>query len=1053
MSPAPSNTQDYSKEGVVIERYVTRVSYDADGSGTRESQAAIHVQAEAGVQNFAVLAFPFTSADETVSFDYVRVRKPDGTVVATPDYNTQDLPADISRVAPMYSDIHEKHVTVKALGVGDTLEYLVRYRIVKPQVPGQFWFEDTFVKDTIVRDEELEISVPREKYVKVSSPELQPQMKDDGPRRIYTWKTANLERRDDANKAKKEENESKPSVQLTTFHSWEEVGAWYGGLQRPQQAITPEIKAKTAELTRGLTNDDDKIRALYKFVSTHFHYVSLSFGIGRYQPHLADDVLGNEYGDCKDKHTLLAALLQSAGYDAWPALINSSRKIDSNLPSPGQFDHVITVVPRGSNLLWLDTTPEVAPFGLLLASLRDRQVLVIPTEKPATLMTTPKVPPFTRSEIFSAEGKLGADGILTAHMQQNMRGDSEILLRLAYRRVPPAQWKELTQKLSYLSGFGGDVSNVNASVPEDTDKPFHLEYDYTRKGYSDWENRRITPPFPPFGIESSKDDEETPAEPLILGAPGKLEYRAKVELPFDALHIPEDVDLVQDFAEYHASYKVENHILTAVRQLTIKEREVQLAVWADYLKFRKALTDDENRMTQLEGEKAGTAAAKSSSPEADRKYREALDAYQRHDLIATQEAVRRVIELDPKYRGAHSMLAVTYLVQNKRDAAIDELHKEEEVNPADAKTYQIAAQALTFMHRRDEAMEEWRKLLKVDPKNHDAAATLSRMLLQAQKYPEAVEVLEAALKQAPDSPSLQLSLGAAYVKSGQKEKGLTTLKQAIARQPASYDAMNTAAYSLAEANFGLDQAMEYAEKAVRQVEDMSANPAISEEDGLSTTRKLGFIWDTLGWVYFRQENLEKATAYIRAAWLLSQDPVAGDHLGQIYEHQGKTKEAAHLYELALASVGGDKSEIQKHYEHLTGRKSPDSEPPILRRSPQGGHNSAPSYISAGGELSEMRTVKLPMTEHKIASAVFSIVFSAGKVEDVKYVSGSEELKAMAIQIKQAKFKVEFPDDNPTRLMRRGILSCGTIAGCDFVLLPPDTPHAADYMPGPQFSSD
>ena len=72
-------------------------------------------------------------------------------MVVTPDYNIQDMPAEVSRSAPMYSDVHEKHVTVKALGVGDTLEYLVRYRTTKPQVPGQFWFAYNFRKEWLSR--------------------------------------------------------------------------------------------------------------------------------------------------------------------------------------------------------------------------------------------------------------------------------------------------------------------------------------------------------------------------------------------------------------------------------------------------------------------------------------------------------------------------------------------------------------------------------------------------------------------------------------------------------------------------------------------------------------------------------------------------------------------------------------------------------------------------------------------------------------------------------------------------------------------------------------
>ncbi len=56
------------------------------------------------------------------------------------------------------------------------------------------------------------------------------------------------------------------------------------------------------------------MKALYSYVSTQFRYIGVSFGIGRYQPHGAAEVLANQYGDCKDEHTLLASLLAAVGF-------------------------------------------------------------------------------------------------------------------------------------------------------------------------------------------------------------------------------------------------------------------------------------------------------------------------------------------------------------------------------------------------------------------------------------------------------------------------------------------------------------------------------------------------------------------------------------------------------------------------------------------------------------------------------------------------------------------------------------------------------------------
>ena len=413
------------------------------------------------------------------------VRKPDGSVVKTPDYNVQDMPGDVTRSAPLYSDIHEKHIAVKGLAVGDVLEYLVRYRIVKPEIPGQFWYEHSFITDGIVKDEQLEISVPSEKYVKIVSPEFKPEIENQGGRRIYRWAHSNLIREEKDPRQVPRRIPPKPAVQLTTFASWEEVGRWYGELQKAPLEMTPAIQAKAAELTKGLKTDDEKFRAIYNFVSLQFHYIGLDFGIGRYQPHAADDVLGNGYGECKDKHTLLAALLKAAGYDAWPALINAQRKLDSEVPSPAQFNHVITVIPSGDKLIWLDSTPEVAPYLLLMFLLRGKEALVIPTNKPPALMKTPADSSVPQRQEFTVEGKLGSDGTFTGHIEQTYRGDVEVLLRLMFRQLSESQWKEAVQGLSSRPGFSGEVSNVKVTPPAETDQPLHLAYDYVRKDYSD----------------------------------------------------------------------------------------------------------------------------------------------------------------------------------------------------------------------------------------------------------------------------------------------------------------------------------------------------------------------------------------------------------------------------------------------------------------------------------------------------------------------------------------------------------------------------------------
>ena len=157
---------------------------------------------------------------------------------------------------------------------------------------------------------------------------------------------------------------------------------------------------------------------------------------------------------------------------------------------------------------------------------------------------------------------LSADGTLTAKVQQIARGDTEVMYRMAFRGTPAAQWKELGQRISYGEGFSGEVSNLTASAPDQTDKPFRFSYDYSKKSFGDWDSHRIVAPLPWFGIESSALDEKPPAEPLVLGSLGELVYKSKTVLPPGlAPEYSEKMDLSEDFADYHASYSIANGVL------------------------------------------------------------------------------------------------------------------------------------------------------------------------------------------------------------------------------------------------------------------------------------------------------------------------------------------------------------------------------------------------------------------------------------------------------------------------------------------------------------
>src|SRR5215510_2605929 len=239
---AEQKQPDYSQEAYVIERMTTTYRFEKDGTGRREQNLRVKVQSDAGVESFGQLVFPYSSANEKLDIEQVSVHKPDGSIVTAQASAVQDLTAPISREAPVYTDLRQKHVTVPGLRPGDSLEYRVVWRITTPLAPNHFWFEHEFLKHNwIVLDERLEVNIPQSSVVKLKTEAgFNPAVKEQDGRRVYSWKHANLKREDDDKDDEKKDEKKKddsdepkpPDVQMTTFKGWDEVGQWYASMQR-----------------------------------------------------------------------------------------------------------------------------------------------------------------------------------------------------------------------------------------------------------------------------------------------------------------------------------------------------------------------------------------------------------------------------------------------------------------------------------------------------------------------------------------------------------------------------------------------------------------------------------------------------------------------------------------------------------------------------------------------------------------------------------------------------------------------------------------------------
>jgi tetratricopeptide (TPR) repeat protein/transglutaminase-like putative cysteine protease len=988
----------------------------------------------------------YNSANERVEIPYVRVLKKDGTVVKAGDDAVQDLSAPIEHEAPVYTDYRQKHITVPGLRPGEVLEYDMVTLIHTPLAAGQFWTEYEFNKSSIVLEETVDVDVPADRPVTLKNKAgMDPKITEEKGRRVYHWTNTHLEREDndkskDKDKKKKKRRspeDEKPDIQLTTFASWEQIGRWYASLEKDRRAPSPEVRAKADELTKGLTTDLDKTEALYDFVAKNFRYVSLSLGVGRYQPHAAADVLHNQYGDCKDKHTLLVSLLEAKGLHASSVLINSSRKLDPDLPSPSQFDHVITMLPMGQDEVWMDTTAEVAPFRLLSFTLRNKQALVIPPVDPPSpvaphLETTPAGTPMPDTEVSEIEGKINEIGKLEAHVHYEFRGDEELMLRSVFRRVPQANWQRVVENVN--AGLGGDITNLKVSDPAATREVFTMSYDVSKVNFLDWSKKKteVALPLVQFSLPEVDEDDSDDAEPLKLGPKAEYSYHIKLELPAKyTAHPPLAFSLKRDYAEYEATYKVDGGVFTAGRKLILREGELPVARASDYESFRRAVGADLAQQLSVEITTAGAPV-----PPADMKADDLVDsaraAGENGNLPVALALLKRATEIDPKNKFAWNNLGLIYFAMRENDQAIAAFRKQIEVSPYDDYAYNNLGRVYWNERNYDEAVKAFNQQLEHNPLDKFSHANLGAMYAEWHKYDLAVPELEKAASLTPDSAELQVSLGDAYLNLGQDDKALAAFDHAVELSAIPL-VWNNIAYQLSLKGSHLDRAQQYAESAVSATAAALRNVTLDRltQQELPLVTSLIAYWDTLGWVHFAEGDLDRAQKYVNAAWSLGHHGEVGDHLAQIYEKQGDKDRALRTYALSLNGL----------------RPIPETRARLA--SLAGGDAKVDAEVARyKGELDHLSTIDLGKAT-QTGNADFFVLLSGGagsvaKADAVKFVSGDEKLKSFTDALRTADYHLTFPDNTPVKVLRRGTLSCSITTGkCEFVLTLPDDVRTVD----------
>jgi tetratricopeptide (TPR) repeat protein len=1044
----------YSAEPFVIRHADTVIDMKADGTGEQTETMVVAVQSEAAARQFSVVSTFYAKQSQRAEFVYVRVRHPDGTVVETPLGDVQDQAAPVTQQAPFYSDLMIKQLPVKGLRVGDTLEWQTHNVRTVAEAPGQFWGAENFTREAIIEDQTIDLRVPLGLKLTVrTKPESKAQLieSDVDGRHLYRWSWKQLDpmvgpKAEALKKAKELQpltpaqevdasDGALPDIAWTTFPNWEAVGAWYRGLEGDRMKPDKAIRAKVVEITAGKTTQEEKVRAVYAWVSGQIRYIGVALGVGRYQPHTASAVLDNQYGDCKDKHTLLAAMLLTLGLQPDAVLAGPGIRFNRDVPSPASFNHLITRVEVDGKEVWLDSTSEVADYRVLLAVVRDKDVLVVPQTGPAAVAHTPTDLPFKPESTFavagSLDGSLASDSTITITHHDDM----EVFLRAGLRQSSPSKYEELVQGLMGSYGFGGKVSQVEIEHVGDPSLPLTIRFHYHRDRGEDWGENRVTAIFGPTLLPAI-DKKDLPHAPLQLGASRTDSSTVEMKLPQGwNMELPEAIHEHTPYADCDVTYRLSVGSLVAERRMTVLRTKVAVAEMKAYADWYEACGAGSVPYLQLIKVSAASAGAGTPSPtelQAWHLINEANSAIREGNYDKAEEYLKQTQILDDHSRELWGDMGAVAMHRGDQKEAMRLYAKEADQHPESEFAYRNLARLQGLTGDDVAAINTLTRWQKRAPANPAPSVQAVQMLLNQQDNAGALKQARASEELlnegARKEESFRLILGEAEMRGGEIDSGELLIVE-IAKDSTNLTRRNDASYELAMAGRDLPLAEQTERTVLAQMEAESrawtggeAQTLLRPKSSLMTAG-----WDTMGWILFKEGKATEAEAWIRPAMAMRQDAEVGEHLGDVLIAEKKPADAVTAYAEALASLPttdamGVRMKIESpRSKELQTKLDAAKVAAKIAQTPDG---------HAG--LQAMRIWKIGTAGGLKGTAEFQVLLSSGGVASALPIGVVPH--TMQVRIEAAKWNERYPPGVDARLAVKAMLNCHSDI-CEVVVEP------------------
>lgn len=263
-----------------------------------------------------------------------------------------------------------------------------------------------------------------------------PQVSTEKGSRTYTWEAKNLKVLPDEVLApawwrrtafiRFSPSEFEMERYQGRLNTWEEYGKFVYTLNQGRDQLPETVKQAVHQLTDGVSDPNEKIKRLYRYLQQNTRYISIQLGIGGWQTFDAAYVASKGYGDCKALTNYMYALLKEAGIPSYCTLVyagDGKTDFDEGFSS-NQFNHVILCVPQGKDTTWLECTSSYLQPGYLSGFTANRPVLLV-AEQGGKLIHTPVYKAEQNLQLRRIDAQVTPEGNLQAQVNTLYTGEQQ----------------------------------------------------------------------------------------------------------------------------------------------------------------------------------------------------------------------------------------------------------------------------------------------------------------------------------------------------------------------------------------------------------------------------------------------------------------------------------------------------------------------------------------------------------------------------------------------------------------------------------------------------